>query len=101
MLNPYEMSRSRGKHLGYRYSKRLRNERMMRTYWKREHGAELRRLGREYDAELVWATYWGALANQYACDELGLPVLPVVELDHATLTTERKYPTILSSTLGS
>ncbi|WP_433802899.1 HAD domain-containing protein [Actinomycetospora sp. CA-084318] len=100
VLNPYNMSRSRGQKLGYRPSKRLRQERMMRTFWNRTHGAELRRLSREYDAELVWATYWNGLANEYARLEVGLPELPVVELDLTTLTTDWKYPTMLAYAAG-
>ena len=100
VLNPYNMSRSRGGQLGYRPSKRIREARMMRTSWNREHGGQLLRLSEEFDAELVWATYWGQLANDYARQEIGLPLLPVVELDVATLETTWKYPAVLAFTEG-
>lgn len=96
VLNPDNMSNSRAQRLGYRLSKRLRTDRMMRTFWNREHGTRLGRLAAGHDAELVWATYWGELANDYARWEVGLPPLPVIDLDLATLTTVWKYPSVLA-----
>ncbi|MDD7966565.1 HAD domain-containing protein [Actinomycetospora lemnae] len=100
VLNPDNMSNSRAERLGYQLSKRLRAHRMMRTFWNREHGTQLLRLADDHNAELVWATYWGEMANDYARWEVGLPELPVIDLDHATLTTVWKYPSILAFAEG-
>jgi hypothetical protein len=96
VLNPDNMSNSRAQRLGYRLSERLRADRMMRTFWNREHGTRLRSVAEDHDAELVWATYWGELANDYARQEIGLPVLPVIDFAPETLTTVWKYPTVLA-----
>jgi hypothetical protein len=44
------------------------------------HGRQLQALAREYDAELVWATYWGDHANHWVAPKLGLPRLPFVPI---------------------
>jgi hypothetical protein len=95
VLNPDNMSNGRARQLGYRLSKPLRADHMLRTFWNREHGARLRRLAADHDAELVWATYWNEMANDYARREIGLPVLPVIHFGPETLTTVWKYPAVL------
>jgi hypothetical protein len=54
------------------------------------HGAWLRELGTLYD--IVWATSWGASANEVYAPLLGLDALPVVPLPRPTGQPSWKLP---------
>lgn len=45
-----------------------------------EHGPKLLKLAEETDAELVWATTWEHDANREIGPRIGLPELPVIEV---------------------
>ncbi|GGK89741.1 hypothetical protein Sme01_50090 [Sphaerisporangium melleum] len=45
------------------------------------HGAKLTELARDTGAELAWATTWEHHANEHIAPRLGLPDLPVIEVN--------------------
>jgi hypothetical protein len=50
-----------------------------------EHGEWLKGLAEDCNAELMWATFWNEHANTHIGPRLGLPRLPVVEIDETIL----------------
>lgn len=60
-----------------------------RVHLNPDHGKKLLALSEHY--ELVWATTWEGLANEYISPKVGLPELPVVEFG-TRWPTHRPYP---------
>jgi hypothetical protein len=50
-----------------------------------EHGEWLKALTEDFGAELLWASFWNEDANDHIGPRLGLPRLPVVEIDETIL----------------
>lgn len=63
------------------------------------HGPALLKLADETGAELVWATTWEHLANEYIGPALGLPKLPVIEWGFKSF--HWKYDAVLEYTNGA
>jgi hypothetical protein len=63
-----------------------------------EHGVQLQKIAFDTGAELVWATTWEHLANEYIGCRIGLPPLPVIEV----ITRERcwKFGPVLDYAAG-
>jgi hypothetical protein len=57
-----------------------------------EHGTWLRELAEGF--EVVWASGWGASANELICPAFGLPEFPVVALPRGVFDQREKVPAV-------
>ncbi|MEU5883435.1 HAD domain-containing protein [Spirillospora sp. NPDC047279] len=75
VLNPFSRP-----HRGYRRHRCSPNGITYRLWLNARHGRSLLRLVEDGGAELAWASYWCAHANEWIAPRIGLPELPFVPI---------------------